>query len=69
MNTNLYLNKFSKNKFFKVLTHLGNLRTLNIIALVMPCIVLAFCIALPRVHWKVMVGRMLEAKGKNNSNN
>jgi hypothetical protein len=46
-----------------VLTHLGTLRTLNIIALALPCIVLFLCIGLPKVHWKVMVGRMLEAKG------
>ena len=47
----------------QVLTHLGTLRTLNIIAFVLPCIVLLFCVALPQVNWKLMVGRMLEAKG------
>lgn len=41
----------------------GTLRTLNVISFVMPCIVLIFCIFLPRVHWRTMVGRMLEAKG------
>uniref|UniRef100_A0A915LZX2 Uncharacterized protein n=1 Tax=Meloidogyne javanica TaxID=6303 RepID=A0A915LZX2_MELJA len=40
----------------------GDLRTLNIIALIMPCSVLIICFILPRVHWKVMVTRMLEAK-------
>lgn len=49
---------------FLILTQLGNYRTLNIIALILPCIVLVLCICLPRVHWKVMVGRMLEAKGR-----
>lgn len=48
---------------FLILTHLGNLRTLNIIALIMPCLVLIICILLPRVQWKAMVSRMLEAKG------
>uniref|UniRef100_A0A914GW68 Reduced folate carrier n=1 Tax=Globodera rostochiensis TaxID=31243 RepID=A0A914GW68_GLORO len=47
-----------------VFTHLGNLHTLNVIALVLPCVVLMFCVALPSVHWKTMVGRMLEAKGR-----
>lgn len=46
-----------------IMTHLGTLRTLNIIALVLPCIVFVFAVFLPRVHWKIMVGRMLEAKG------
>lgn len=49
---------------FLIFFQLGNLRTLNIIALIMPCIVLIFCILLPSVNWKTMVGRMLEAKGK-----
>uniref|UniRef100_A0A914E9C8 Reduced folate carrier n=1 Tax=Acrobeloides nanus TaxID=290746 RepID=A0A914E9C8_9BILA len=49
---------------FLILSNLGTYRTLNEIAFVMPCIVLVFCIFLPRVHWKVMVGRMLEAKGR-----
>jgi len=47
---------------FLVLSHLRDLRTLNIIALIMPCFVLIICFILPRVHWKVMVTRMLEAK-------
>uniref|UniRef100_A0A915P4B2 Folate transporter 1 n=1 Tax=Meloidogyne floridensis TaxID=298350 RepID=A0A915P4B2_9BILA len=47
---------------FLVLSHLSDLRTLNIIALIMPCFVLIICFILPRVHWKVMVTRMLEAK-------
>nr|CAD2198246.1 unnamed protein product [Meloidogyne enterolobii] len=47
---------------FLVLSHLSDLRTLNIIALTMPCFVLIICFILPRVHWKVMVTRMLEAK-------
>jgi thiamine transporter 2/3 len=49
---------------FLILSHLGTYRTLNVIAFIMPCIVLVLCILLPRVHWKVMVGRMLEAKGR-----
>ncbi|KAL3101030.1 hypothetical protein niasHS_001490 [Heterodera schachtii] len=47
-----------------VLTHLGTLLSLNVVALALPCVVLLFCIALPRVHWKAMVGRMLEAKSR-----
>ncbi|KAI1728633.1 reduced folate carrier domain-containing protein [Ditylenchus destructor] len=49
---------------FLILSHLGNLRTLNIIAFIMPCLVFIVCVLLPRVHWKIMVGRMLEAKGR-----
>ena len=49
-----------------ILAGLGTYRTLNKIAFVLPCIVLVFCILLPRVHWKVMVSRMSEARAKSN---
>lgn len=49
---------------FLILSQLGDVRTLNVISFGMPCIVLVFCLFMPRVHWKVMVGRMLEAKGR-----
>ncbi|KAI6238059.1 Folate-like transporter 2 [Aphelenchoides fujianensis] len=45
-----------------ILTQLGDYLTLNIIAFCMPCFVLLFCIFMPRVHWKRMVERMVEAK-------
>lgn len=47
-----------------ILTQLGNYRTLNVIAFIFPCIVLIFCILMPKVHWKKLVDRMAEVKGK-----
>ena len=46
-----------------ILAHLGNYRTLNIIALIIPCFVLVLCIIMPSVKWQTMVARMLEVKG------
>lgn len=48
---------------------LGTVRQLNVIAFVLPCLVLCVCLVLPRVHWKVMVGRMLEARGREINSN
>ncbi|KAL7076839.1 hypothetical protein ACQ4LE_004141 [Meloidogyne hapla] len=47
---------------FLILSNLSDLFILNIIALVMPCFVLIICFILPRVHWKVMVKRIIETK-------
>ncbi|KAI6179066.1 hypothetical protein M3Y98_00570200 [Aphelenchoides besseyi] len=49
-----------------ILAHWGDYLTLNIIAFILPCIVLVFCIFMPRVHWKRMVDRMVEAKAQSN---
>jgi hypothetical protein len=48
-----------------ILTKLGTYRTLNVIALILPCCALFFSILMPRVHWKSMVKRMAEARGIN----
>ncbi|KAI1709772.1 reduced folate carrier domain-containing protein [Ditylenchus destructor] len=50
---------------FLVLSHVANLRILNIISFCIPCVVFLMCVFLPRVHWKQMVYRMLEAKSLN----
>ncbi|KAI6185017.1 Folate-like transporter 2 [Aphelenchoides bicaudatus] len=45
-----------------ILTHLGNYYTLNVIAFIMPCIVLIFCICMPSVSWKRMAARIEESR-------
>uniref|UniRef100_A0AC34R553 Uncharacterized protein n=1 Tax=Panagrolaimus sp. JU765 TaxID=591449 RepID=A0AC34R553_9BILA len=52
---------------FIILMGLGTYRTLNCIAFVLPCIVLIFCLLLPRVHWKTMVSRMAESRERSAS--
>uniref|UniRef100_A0AC35U508 Thiamine transporter 2 n=1 Tax=Rhabditophanes sp. KR3021 TaxID=114890 RepID=A0AC35U508_9BILA len=49
-----------------LLAGFGNYLTLNQIALTVPCIVFALCVCLPRVHWKIMVSRMEEARALQN---
>lgn len=46
-----------------ILTQLGNYATLNKIALVFPCVVFLIAAFLPRVQWKNMAKRLLEADG------
>ncbi|KAI1705547.1 reduced folate carrier domain-containing protein [Ditylenchus destructor] len=50
---------------FLILSHISNLYTLNIVSFFIPCGAFLMCIFLPRVHWKQMVYRMLEAKSLN----